>query len=182
MQLEEHQQVPLWIVEGAEAGHLFERIAAVQILKRSGVKVVPCGIPAGLVGGEFGYQFLCSEVIAQGGQVGNQRNLVAADGDQQALAVGMLIHILSELPGRIHKCVLGISGIVQCLNAVDARSRQSQCDHGPAQAADSACAGKQRLSPHRHHKKAEESHHGKVARLGMVLIGHEEDIAGHGPH
>jgi hypothetical protein len=56
VQLEEYQQLPLWIVEGVIARYLFEREVGMDILKGSRVEVVPRGKPARLVEGEFGGQ------------------------------------------------------------------------------------------------------------------------------
>jgi len=58
MQLEEHQQVAIRIVEGPETRYLFERIATMQVIQRAGIEIVPAREPARLVGGKLGRQIL----------------------------------------------------------------------------------------------------------------------------
>ena len=53
VQLEEHQHVAVRVVEGVKAGHLFQREVRVDVCQRAGIQVVPCGVPAGLVGGQL---------------------------------------------------------------------------------------------------------------------------------
>ena len=87
-----------------------------EIFEGAGVDVVPGGPPAGLVVGQLGSQSpVGAEVVAERGQMGDQRDLVAADGNQQPLAVGVGVDVVGEPLGRIDKRVLRMSGVVQGL-------------------------------------------------------------------
>jgi hypothetical protein len=64
-----------------------------QVSERAGVEIVPTGVPAWLTGGKLGRKFLSAEVVAQAGNVGQQRDLIAADRILQPMAIGVRIYI-----------------------------------------------------------------------------------------
>ena len=70
MQFEKHEGIALGIIEGLEAGNLFQRIVGVDIFERARVNIVPGGPPSRLVVGQFGSQIgvlrrLHAEVVAE---------------------------------------------------------------------------------------------------------------------
>jgi hypothetical protein len=133
VQLEQDQQVTRLVVEGAEAGHLLDRIVAVQVFECTGVKLIPGGIPAGLIiaelGGKIGQVGTGAiEHVVECGQVRDQRDLVAADANQQPLAVGVLIDIAGQPLGSIDEGVLRMRGVAQRTCAIDASCRGAQAE------------------------------------------------------
>ena len=116
-----------------------------------------------------------------------QRDLIPAGREQQPLAVRVRIDIASQPLHRVHKRVLRMARILPRLHSIDARRQCGHRQHRPPGTPRPHRFSRLRLLQQhpcssRHHDEAEKSHHRKIARLRMVLVGHEKDVARHGPH
>src|ERR1700744_2940936 len=105
----------------------------VQIFEGAGVEVIPCGVPARLIFGHLVWQRNCSEIVAEGREMADKGNLVSADRNQKAIAVGMLV----DVSGEVLRCgdprVLRVKDIAEGPYAIEGRCAESDgqnCDAG----------------------------------------------------
>src|SRR5579859_866362 len=181
MKLEQVEDVPLRVVKGREARDLFKRIVNVNVFERAWVQVIPGGVPAGLIFGQFLWQVHGSEIIAERRQVGDQGDLVAADRDQQALATGMAVDVAREIVCRLDESVLRVQDIAQGPDAVgccgdENGGEDDESSLASAGALPAPLIEKLRSDAH-DDKEAEEGHNDVVAGLRVILVSHEADVS-----
>ena len=94
----------------------------------------------------------------------------------------MRVDIAGQPPGRIDEGVLGMQDVTQSCCRIAGhhkrhRGRAANLRRRPAQG---PCLPQQRLGRQRDHKEAEIGDHRKIARLSVVLVGHEQEVARRG--
>src|ERR1700722_13084204 len=148
-----------------------------QVLKRSGIDLIPCGIPARLVDMDTVGKVVSAEVVAYRWQVCDQRDVGSADRKKQAIAVRVFIDIASKALRRHHERVVGMTCEVG--NPLKIEADADEDDSQRAQSHPAAVLHEGRRSD-AYNEDKRESDDLVIARLHVVVPASEEDVSASG--
>ena len=108
----EDEEVALGVVHGGEGGDTAEMIEGGQGVHFIVVDLVPGDVPAGLVGADADGEVHGAEVVADAGEAGHEREIGAADGEDEGVVGAVSGDDVVDLGGGASEGVLGGADVV----------------------------------------------------------------------
>ena len=103
----EDQEVALGVIEGGEGSDALKVVHGGEGVHLVVFDLVPGDVPAGAVGLDADGEIHGSEVVTDGGQAGHERDLGAADGEDERIVGGVGRDDLANLSGGAGEGVVG---------------------------------------------------------------------------